>query len=361
MGATVVQLPAQRKVRAQNRPRPASVGQVKFQCGGITVQLADAAACYADWPRPTVILADGPYGIGGFEGDLATAEGLADWYAPHIVAWASRALPETTLWFWGTELGWAEVHPALKQHGWTYRSAHIWDKGIAHVAGNCNSNTIRRYPVVTEVCVQYVRAVRLCGPGGSELPLKEWLRAEWLRTGLPLYLANEACGVKNAATRKYFTRCHLWYFPPPEMMERLAAYAVTHGRRTTRPYFSLDGKTQLSAEAWSRMRAKWNHTHGVTNVWREPALRNAERLRDGGSQFVHTNQKPLRLVERTILASSEPDDVVWEPFGGLCTAAVAALRTGRRCFAAEVNSRFFALATERLRREAGQGGLLDAA
>ncbi|MYK91287.1 MAG: hypothetical protein F4026_03915 [Synechococcus sp. SB0669_bin_8] len=36
------------------------------------------------------------------------------------------------------------------------------------------------------------------------------MRAEWRRTGLPLYRANEACGVKNAATRKYLTQPQFW-------------------------------------------------------------------------------------------------------------------------------------------------------
>ncbi len=61
------------------------------------------------------------------------------------------------------------------------------------------------------------------------------------------------------------------------------------------------------------------------------------------------NQKPLRLVERTIRASSDPGDVVWEPFGGMATGAVAMLRTDRRGYAAEINSSFFKLAAERLR------------
>lgn len=316
--------------------------------GGVRLERADAAACYAAWPAPTVIVADGPYGVGGFDGDLPTTEGLAEWYAPHVRAWAECALPETTLWLWGTELGWAELHPVLKRHGWEYRTCNVWDKGIGHVAGNCNGTTIRRFPVVSEVCVQYVREVRLQGADGDALPLKQWLRAEWLRTGLPLYRTNEACGVKNAATRKYFTRCHLWYFPPPEMMERLAEYAWRHGRATARPYFSLDGRRPLRASQWARLRAKWNHLHGVTNVWREPPLRSSERIRDPDGRILHANQKPLRLVEQTILASSDPGDVVWEPFGGLCTAAVASLRTGRACCAAELAPRFYDAAHRRI-------------
>ncbi|MBI5301812.1 MAG: site-specific DNA-methyltransferase [Chloroflexi bacterium] len=316
--------------------------------GSVHIEFADALTRYEHWLAPTVIVSDGPYGLGLFPGDPPTPGGLGDWYAPHIAAWARYSLPETTLWFWCNEVGWAFVHPVLEANGWRYRSFHTWDKGIAHVAGNVNSNTIRRFPVVTEACVQYVKEVELQTGDGKKLPIREWLRWEWQRSGLPLSKTNEACGVKDAATRKYFTRDHLWYFPPPEMMGRLAEYANKHGKSTNHPYFSLDGKKPVTAEQWTRMRAKWNHEHGVTNVWAEPAVRGNERLKENGSKSLHSNQKPLRLIERIILASSDPGDVVWEPFGGLCTAAVASKRTGRRCFSAEINPEYYELAKRRL-------------
>ncbi len=314
----------------------------------IRLQQADALGCYERWASPTVVVVDGPYGVAGFPGDPPTPKDLSLWYEPHIAAWASAALPSTTLWFWNTEVGWANVHPTLEKHGWQYKSAHIWDKGIGHVAGNVNGNSIRRFPIVSEVCVQYVRDVRLQSASGEWLAIKEWLRAEWKRAGLPLSKTNEACGVKNAATRKYFTQCHLWYFPPPEMMEKLAAYAHKHGASTDRPYFSLDGKTPLTAAEWVGMRAKWHHTHGVTNVWNQPPVRGEERLKTG-FKSLHGNQKPLKLMERIIAASSDPGDVVWDPFGGLCTGAVACMNLSRPCFTAETNPRFFELAATRLR------------
>jgi len=319
--------------------------------GTVRIEFADAISRYDSWPAPTTIISDGPYGLSLFPGDPPTEEGLAEWYAPHAAAWSRFALPETTLWFWGTEVGWATVHPILKLHGWEYRALHIWDKGIGHIAGNVNSKTIRGFPVVTEVCAQYVRDVHLPNADGQFLPMKQWLREEWQRSGLPLSKTNEACGVRNAATRKYFTQCHLWYFPPPEMMERLVAFANQHGNPAGRPYFSLDGENPITAAQWAKMRAKWNHTHGITNVWAEPAVRGVERLKSRQVKSAHANQKSLRLMERIITASTDPGDVVWEPFGGLCSAAIASLRTERRCFSAEINEDYFALAQERLEAE----------
>ncbi|WP_437495010.1 DNA methyltransferase [Sorangium sp. So ce1014] len=238
------------------------------------------------------------------------------------------------------------MHPLLDQHGWEYRSCHVWDKGIAHIAGNANTRTLRKFPVVSEVCVQYVRKV-LLESGGAGLPLKDWLRHEWERSGLPLRHTNEACGVKNAATRKYFTRCHLWYYPPAEAFERLVAFANAHGRPEGRPYFSVDGKRPLTGPEWASLRAKFHCEVGVTNVWREPAVRGAERFKEE-TRSVHGNQKPLKLLDRIIRASSDPGDVVWEPFGGLCSVAVAAFAAGRRCYSAEIAPAYHAVASSRL-------------
>lgn len=317
----------------------------------VSVELGDALSFYGEWPSPTVIVADGPYGLGSFPGDPPTPTVLANWYEPHAEAWAQRALPETTLWFWGSEVGWAAVHPVLERHGFEYRALHVWNKGIGHVAGNVNSKTIRGFPVVTEVCARYVKRVRFEAEDGSEMHMKEWLRSEWRRAGLPLSKTNEACGVKNAATRKYFTQCHLWYFPPADMMERLVRYANEYGKPEGRPYFSLDGRESVTAKQWTRMRAKWNHTHGVTNVWSEPAIRGSERLKNADAKCLHMNQKPLKIMERIVRASSDPGDVIWEPFGGLCSTAVAAIRTGRDCYAAEINPAFYELANARLEQE----------
>jgi hypothetical protein len=100
--------------------------------GGATIELADALTRYEAWPKPTVIIVDGPYGLNSFPGDPPTVGALPEWYAPHVAAWSKRALPETSLWFWGTEVGWATVHPILQLHGWDYRTAYVWDKGKGH-------------------------------------------------------------------------------------------------------------------------------------------------------------------------------------------------------------------------------------
>jgi hypothetical protein len=331
------------------KPLNAASGGDVVRLGKVTLCRGDALRFYDGWQQPSVIISDGPYGLGKFPGEPHSPDRLSEWYAPHAAAWAKYSAPFTTLWFWNSEIGWAKTHPALEMHGWQYEETVIWDKGIAHIAGNVNSRTIRGLPVVTEVAVRYTRKATLVTGSNLELPLKEWLRYEWQRSGLSLSQSNEACGVANAATRKYLTQCHLWYFPPGDAVVAMARWCTKHGTSTSRPYFSLDGRNPPSADAWDRMRAKWQHVHALTNVWQEPPVHGAERVKHPtGKGYLHANQKPLALMDRQIKASSYEGDVVWEPFGGLMSATVAALNAGRRAYAAETNPEFFDAARNRV-------------
>jgi DNA methylase len=324
-----------------------------FRRDQVVIHFDRAERLYAQWPAPVCIISDGPYGVSGFPGDEHKWHPLAGWYEPHIKAWSDAATPQTTLWFWNTEVGWATVHPLLVQHGWEYRSCNIWDKGMSHVAGNANTQTLRKFPVVTEVCVHYVKAATF-PVGNGTMSMQGWLRHEWLRSGLPLRQANEACDVLNAATRKYLTADHLWYYPPAEAFAKLAAYANQHGKPEGRPYFSVDGSRALSGTEWSRMRAKFDCPLGITNVWREPQLNGAERIQGerNGMKYkfssLHGSQKPLRLVESIIRCCTDEGDVVWEPFGGLCPGGVVCLQSGRKYVAAEVVPEFYGAAVRRL-------------
>jgi len=339
----------------QSKVKLAAPEDRTLRLGTVSLYQGDALKAYESWHAPTVIIADGPYGLGKFPGEPHSPDGLAEWYAPHAAAWAKYAEPFTTLWFWNSELGWAKSHPALEMHGWQYEEAVVWDKGIAHIAGNVNSRTIRGMPVVTELAVRYTRKATLPSIDGHELELKEWLRAEWQRSGLPLSQSNEACGVANAATRKYLTQCRMWYFPPGEAVVAMARWCTKYGAKTSRPYFSMDGVHPPTAAAWDKMRAKWTHVHALTNVWSEPPVHGAERVKaPGGSGYLHANQKPLALMERQILASTDLNDVVWEPFGGLMSATVAAARAGRRAHAAEMNPVFFQAGADRVRAALGE-------
>lgn len=318
---------------------------VKF--GQITLYNEDVLESYHKWATPTVIISDGGYGISGFKGDTHEPTQLKDWYKPHLEAWSKYAPPGTTLWFWNTEIGWATVHPLLEEMGWEYVCCNVWNKGLQHIAGNCNLPTLKNFPIVTEICVQYVKKAQF-RVNHQLVSLKEWLRFEWERTGLPLSKTNEACGVINAASRKYFTKDHLWYAPPPEIFEKLVAYANQFGEQQNAPYFVITNSHSATKEEYARLFAKFKGQYGITNVWDYPPLHQKERVRVAGSaKYAHLNQKPLKLIKMLLEVSSDTNDVIWEPFGGLCTAGVAAYLLERVAYCAEINPEIFNLAQKR--------------
>ncbi len=62
----------------------------------------------------------------------------------------------------------------------------------------------------------------------------------------------------------------------------------------------------------------------------------------------HPTQKPEKLYAKLILASSRPDDVIFDPFLGSGTASVVAKKLGRRYVGVELNEEYALLAEKRL-------------
>lgn len=329
-------------------PPPSPPADEKRALGNASIENANALSCYSTWPAANCIISDGPYGLGTGSGEPKGLDELANWYAPHIAAWNAHSAANCTLWFWTTHESWVALHPLLEQLGWDCQDVCTWDKGLAHNAGRCNPKTIRTVPEVTEISVRYTKKSLLPSEYGSLMSMQSWVRAQWLRSGLPMTDANKACGVRNAASRKYLTHGDSWYRPPGNAIERMAAYCLEHGKKTVPPYFSLDGRNEITAEQWERMRPQWNHAQGLTNVWSMLAVRGNERIRNADGKSAHPNQKPLALMRRQIELSTREGDVLWEPFGGLCTASVAAIELNRTAFASEIVENYCEIATNRI-------------
>lgn len=62
----------------------------------------------------------------------------------------------------------------------------------------------------------------------------------------------------------------------------------------------------------------------------------------------HPTQKPEKLIAKLILASSKPNDLVFDPFLGSGTTAVVAKKLGRNFFGCEINQEYLTMALKRL-------------
>ena len=61
----------------------------------------------------------------------------------------------------------------------------------------------------------------------------------------------------------------------------------------------------------------------------------------------HPTQKPESLLERIILASSNPGDTVLDPFSGSFTTSAVAVRLGRRAIGIDLNDEYFEIGIRR--------------
>lgn len=79
------------------------------------------------------------------------------------------------------------------------------------------------------------------------------------------------------------------------------------------------------------------------DVWIFPNVKN-----NHVEKTAHPCQFPVELVERLVLSMTEPGDLVLDPYMGVATAAVGALRHGRRAAGAELDPDYHRIGVERI-------------
>jgi len=84
---------------------------------------------------------------------------------------------------------------------------------------------------------------------------------------------------------------------------------------------------------------RWGIGRVGANVWVLPICTGKERLRDGGRKL-HSTQKPVELLKRVILTSTNPGDLVLDPVAGTGTTGYVARALGRDFLMVEINPRY---------------------
>ena len=76
-----------------------------------------------------------------------------------------------------------------------------------------------------------------------------------------------------------------------------------------------------------------------------------------GRSKIHPTQKPLKMFEDLILASSNEGDTILDPFIGSGTTAIACINTNRNFIGVEKDEHYFNLANERLKNTIQKDGV----
>jgi modification methylase len=123
------------------------------------------------------------------------------------------------------------------------------------------------------------------------------------------------------------------------------------GRRFTNAHETMiwcardrEGRYRFNYEAMKSL----NDDLQMRSDWLLPICSGGERLKDGEGKKAHPTQKPEALLHRVILASTQPGDLVLDPFFGTGTTGVVAKRLGRNYLGIERDPGYIAAAEKRL-------------
>ncbi|ODN68530.1 Modification methylase DpnIIB [Methylobrevis pamukkalensis] len=92
----------------------------------------------------------------------------------------------------------------------------------------------------------------------------------------------------------------------------------------------------------------FNDDTQMRSDWLLPICTGGERLKNGEGDKLHPTQKPEALLYRVMLSSTNPGDVVLDPFSGTGTTAAVAKRLGRHFVGVERDPAYAQAARERI-------------
>lgn len=93
----------------------------------------------------------------------------------------------------------------------------------------------------------------------------------------------------------------------------------------------------------------FNKQNDMHNIFITSSLQSKERLKDKNGKAIHPTQKPLSILKKLIEVSSNPGDIILDPFMGVGSTAVAAKELGRKYIGCEINRKHHVIACERLK------------
>lgn len=205
--------------------------------------------------------------------------------------------------------------PVLEDCGLELRQQLIMNKGIQAVSGRATKN-YKMFPNVTESILFLYK--------DSKPFAKEFLKKRQKELGLSAKEINEQLGVKSNGGGMwsiYTGKNVCKQLPTEELWCKLQD--ILH--------FDIP---------YAKISQTYNAQLGITDVWDDINFYNEDRY--------HPTQKPQKVLERLILASSNKDDVVLDPFMGGGSTAVACVANSRNYIGFEIDQEYYNKSLERL-------------
>lgn len=195
------------------------------------------------------------------------------------------------------------------------RQQIILDKGMRAVSGRATKN-YKMFPNVTESILFIIK--------DNKRFIKPFLKSRQQDLGLKAKEINEALGVKSNGGGMwsiYTGKNVCEQFPTEELWNKLSKILQ----------FDLPYK---------KLAQTFNPQMGYTDVWTDIDFYKEKRY--------HPTQKPVKLIERLIAASSNEGDIVLDPFSGCGSTQLSCIDLKRNYIAIELDKQYYETALKRI-------------
>lgn len=198
--------------------------------------------------------------------------------------------------------------PHLNKLELDLRQQILVDKGMQAVSGRATKN-YKLFPNTTESILFIIK--------DNKQFIKPFLKEHQAKLKLTSKDINEALGVKSNGGGMwsiYTGKNVCEQFPTKELWEKLQSIL----------------KFELNYE---KVAQTFNPQMGLTDIWRDIDFYKEKR--------VHPTQKPLKLIKRLLLASSNEGDLVVDPFAGSGSTAIAAIQLNRNYITIDSDEKYY--------------------
>lgn len=265
-----------------------------------------------------LIIADPPYfKVIGEKWDYLwrTEEDYLEW-SKKWIAEVSRVLRKGgSFYLFGYFRMLSRLLPILEEYGLELRQQIILNKGMQAVSGRATKK-YKMFPNVTESILFLYKDPKPFA--------KQFLRTRQKELGLSAKEINELLGVKSNGG---------------------GMWSIYTGKNVCKqlPTEELWNKLQQVLQfdlPYKKICQTYNPQLGITDVWDDINFYAEDRF--------HPTQKPQKILERIIIASSNPGDLVLDPFMGGGSTAVACVSTNRNYIGFEIDSAYYEQSLSRL-------------
>lgn len=102
---------------------------------------------------------------------------------------------------------------------------------------------------------------------------------------------------------------------------------------------SCNPKGKNPEDVWEFMQAEWD-----ISIWDIPNVKS-----NHPEKTIHPCQFPVELVERCVLAFTNEDDIVYDPYAGVGSSIIGAIKNNRRGFGSEKEKQYIDIGKDRIK------------